>query len=180
MIVDLSISRIPSSFHSFLKSIGSVVTEVGTHADLLGPRRTAVLKAVDSRVQNLFLAEIIWAIYSKIWQLGSWCLTNGWFILWYSCNTCEGCCDIMRLCDKMWRVTSLQAWMIVLECFGCFGGTTLSTLHYVQAVGRSAGHTVIPFLQWTVRMLLQTCCAGFACCLNYHELQALGLSRISS
>lgn len=31
----------------------SRVLLVGTHADLLGPRRTAVLKAVDSRVQNL-------------------------------------------------------------------------------------------------------------------------------
>ena len=50
-------AEFPAVSQSFLKSIDSVVTQVGTHADLLGSRRTAILKAVDSRVQNLFLGE---------------------------------------------------------------------------------------------------------------------------
>lgn len=43
--------NLPSTFRDWKQCW----SQVGTHADLLGSRRSAILQAVDSRVQNLFL-----------------------------------------------------------------------------------------------------------------------------
>ena len=46
-----NVLNLPSTFRDW----NQCWSQVGTHADLLGSRRSAILQAVDSRVQNLFL-----------------------------------------------------------------------------------------------------------------------------